>query len=155
MLCCGSKYNPWVTYALKFLPSETIRQIGDKLAFYSTAEKDACRVARSICEQREIILLSERILPKKGDDSKERYFIFVVLHEIVHVVKRHRSPLLDSLTPEESEAQEKEADELALSWFNDYVKNNRHLNLLPLTPEEIDEAKRKNQERMRRVYEGG
>lgn len=97
LISCGSRYDPWVRYALKYLPHDILLEFGGKLAFFSTAEEDACRVARAICEQREIILLSERILPVGGDDSKERYFVFAVLHEIVHAVKKHRSPLLDRL----------------------------------------------------------
>jgi hypothetical protein len=150
IISCGSKYDPWVRYVLKYLPSNILREFGDKLAFFSTAEKDACRVARAICEQHEIILLSERILPAGGDDSKERYFVFAVLHEIAHAVKQHLSPLLDRLTQEEIAAQEKEADDLALSWFNDYVEDNKHLNIERLTLEEIEKAKRENQELMKK-----
>jgi len=152
-ISCGSRYDPWVRYALKYLPPNILLEFGDKLAFFSTTEKDACRVARAICEQREIILLSERILPKRGDDSKERYFVFAVLHEIAHAVKQHRSPLLDRLSQEEVAVQQKEADDLALSWFNDFVEKNKQLNLRPLTPEEIAEAKRKNQELMIKALE--
>jgi hypothetical protein len=151
IISCGSKYDPWIRYALKYLPSKILREFGDKLAFFSTAEKDACRVARAIIgEQREIIILSERILPNKDDDNEVRYFVFVVLHEIAHAYKQHRSPKLDRLSQNEIVAQEAEADELALLWFNDFVDNNRNLNLKPLKREEIEEAKRKNQELMKK-----
>ena len=148
-ISCGSRYNPWVRYALKYLPPDILLEFGNKLAFFSTAEKDACRVARAICEQRDIILLSERILPESGDDSKARYFVFAVLHEIAHAVKRHPSPLLDRLSQEEIAAQQKEADDLALSWFNDYGEKNKHLNIAPLTLGEIEKAKSKNQALMK------
>lgn len=157
MLQCGSRYNNWVAHALKYLPSEILLKLKEKLAFYSIAEKDACRIARAICENREIILLSERILPKRGareDDSSVRYFIFVVLHEIAHAIMKHRSPLLDKLSQQEVSAQEKEADELAFSWFNGHVKERNNFYLKPLTNEEIKEAKRKNQDLMRKAYEG-
>jgi len=150
IISCGSRYDPWVRYALKYLPTNILFECKDKLAFFSTAEKDACRVPSAICEQGEIILLSERILPKKGDDSKERYFVFVVLHEIAHAVKQHQSPLLDRLSQDEISAQKKEADELALSWFNDYVEKNKHLNIEPLTLGEIEKVKSKNQELMKK-----
>ena len=88
-------------------------------------------------------------MPKKGDDSKERYFVFVILHEIAHAVKQHSSPLLDRLTQEQIAAQEQEADEQALSWFNDYVEKNMHLNLKLLTHDEIEAVKRINQELMK------
>ena len=71
-----------------------------------------------------------------------RYFIFVVLHEIAHVVKNHRSPLLDKLTKEENEAQEKEADDLAIDWFNAYIATRNSPYLKSITPDEITESKR-------------
>jgi len=159
MLYCGNRYNYnfWVAHALKYLPADIFFEFRDKLAFYSTAERDACRVARAIGEEREIILLSERILPKsraEEDHSEVRYFIFVVLHEVAHAVKKHRSPLLDKLTHEEASAQEKEADDLALTWFNDHVKERNNPYLKPLIFEEVEEAKRKNRELMKKLYEG-
>lgn len=157
MLHCGSRYNSWVAHALKYLPPEVLFEFKDQLAFYSTAQRDACRVARDICEGKEIILLSERILPKKGAQeyhSQVRYFIFGVLHEIAHALQNHRSPLLDNLSGDEVSAQEKEADELALSWFNDHVRRRNNRYLKPIAFEEIEEAKRTNLQLMNRAYEG-
>lgn len=156
MLHCGENYNRWVEIALQYLPEEIFNEYKEKLAIYSTAHLDACRVARRICEEREIILLSERILPKAGaveDHSHVRYFIFSVLHEVAHAVQKHRSPLYDKLTREEKSAQEKEADDLALTWFNDHVKIRNNPNLKPLTPEETKEAQAKNLELMNKLYE--
>lgn len=87
-------------------------------------------------------------------DPKARYFIYVVLHEVAHATKKHKSPIFDNLTRDQLEAQEKEADELALSWFNDHVvkKNNEHL--FPITKEEIKVAEDKNQELMKKVMNG-
>ena len=157
MLHCGSRYNFWVAHAIKYLPEDVSVQVVHRLAIFSTAEHDACRVARAICEEREIILLSERILPKKGareDQPQVRYFIFVVLHEIAHAYKKHRSPLYDGLSQEEVDAQEKEADDLAFAWFNMHVqaRNNPHLH--PLTYQEIKIAQGKNQQLMNRLYRG-
>lgn len=157
MLYCGSQYDNWVTNALEYLPSDILFEIKDNIVFFSTAEVDGLRVVRDICEAREIILLSERILPKRGykeDDSEVRYFIFVILHEVAHAVKKHRSQLFDNLTPQDSSAQEKEADDLALSWFNDHVKESNNSYLKPLTFQEVKEAKEKNQELMKKLYEG-
>ena len=158
MLFCGMRYNPWVKYALKHLPPAILSELRDKLAFFLTGNKDACRLPRAICEQKEIILLSEHILPKEDvgrdqSDKKVRYFVFVVLHEIAHAVKKHRSPLIDKLSANESKAQEKEANELALSWFNDHVRNMNNLRLKPLTYEEIEKEQAKNQEAMTKAFE--
>lgn len=93
-------------------------------------------------------MLSERLFPKGNvteDHPDVRYLIFVVLHEIVHALQKHRSPLLDGLTSEESAAQEAEADRLALDWFNAHIRrrNNRHLR--ELTEDEVKSAQAKNQ----------
>jgi hypothetical protein len=157
MLHCGSRYNTWVENALHYMPPNILNEYKEKLAFVSTGQNDACRVARALCEQREIIVLSERILPKAkvNEASREvRYFTFVVLHEFAHVVKKHRSPLLDNLTPAEFEAQEKEAHELALTWYNAYVEAKANPHLPILMEEEIEEAKAKSREFMEAAYQG-
>ena len=127
MLNCGRDHNWWLELALKYLPEDVFDQTQGK-AFYLHLRltRDACRVARHYCQTREIILISERILPgenvKDETDYRTRYFIYVVLHEVAHAIKKHKSPIFDNLTRDEFEAQEKEADELAITWFNDHVK---------------------------------
>ena len=85
---CGS----WVYHALKYLPPELFAEWKDKLAFYSTTGRDACHVSLSISQEREIILLSERIVPSDGNLAAARYFIFAVLHEVAHAVRKHEPP---------------------------------------------------------------
>jgi hypothetical protein len=70
----------------------------------------------------------------------------------VHAIKRHRSPLYDSLTPQQIAEQEAKADELALEWFNDHVGAIEHPGLPPLTLEEIEEAKSKSRTLMDKLY---
>lgn len=158
MLDCGREHNWWFELALKYLPEDVFDQHKESFLFTSTATRDACRVARHYCQTREIILISERILPgqnvKIETDPKARYFIYVVLHEVAHAIKKHKSPIFDNLTKNEYGAQEKEADELAMSWFNDHVvkRNNEHL--FPITKEEIKVAQDKNQELMQKMKAG-
>jgi hypothetical protein len=157
MLECGSNYNPWIQIALKYLPEEIFDEHKESLAFVSTANKDASRLARHLCENREIILLSERILPKMNAREyhpEVRYFIYVVLHEVVHAIKKHKSPIFDNLTAEEVQVQEEEADEIALDWFNQHVEELNNPKLKPLTEEEIKIEQKKNQELMRKLYSG-
>lgn len=157
MLNCGSYYNSWVQHALRYLPKKILDENKESLVFVSTAQKDGSRLARKTCESREIILLSERILPKrnaKENQPEVRYFIYVVLHEAAHAIKKHKSPLFDNLTEEEVKAQEKEADELALDWFNQYIEERDHPHLKPLTKEEIEAEKEKNRKLMKKLYEG-
>jgi len=132
---CGS----WVYHALKFLPPELFGEWKDKLAFYSTTGRDACRVSRSISQEREIILLSERIVPSDtGNVWAARYFIFAVLHDIAHAVRNHKPPgeIADN------QAQEDEADKIALAWFNEHVQEKGHPDFKKLTMEEVDTARR-------------
>ncbi len=157
MLHCGGRYNGWVQNALECLPQDVLDQFKDSLAFVSTVESDGFRVARALCENREIIVLSERIFPRKGmkeDDPAVRYFTFAVFHEVVHAYLKHRSPMFDGITPKENTAQETEADALALRWYNEYVTKKGNPYLPKLTVGEIERAKKKNQAEMEAVYEG-
>ena len=158
VLGCGYIHNRWLEIALKYLPEDLFDQNTKGFLFTSTVTRDACRVARHYCQTREIILISERILPGRnvGDETKPkaRYFIYVVLHEIAHAIRAHSSPLLDNLTKEDCEAQETEADELAMKWFNDHVEKRNNEHLLPITKEEIKEAQEKNQIVMKTLKDG-
>ncbi len=156
MIDCGDYYNQWVENALKFyLPFEILNEYKEKLVFISTAKCDACRIARYYFKNREVILLSDRILPKCGDSEGQanvRYFIFTVLHEIAHAIKKHKSPKFDNLSEEESQAQEDEADILALNWFNQGIKKRNNKYLKPLSEEEIKIQQDKNIELMEKLY---
>ena len=132
-----------VKTALKYLPESELHSLSGNLYITSTTSRGACRLSRALCETKEIIILSERIMPPQKpseDDEIFRYFIFVVLHEVAHVIKKHRSPLYDELTLEEAEKQEDEANKLALDWFNAHVINRRNPNLQELSQEEIERS---------------
>lgn len=157
MLDCGDFYNGWVEIALGYLPIEVFDEQKENLVFVSTAQRDGCRLARKNCEDREVILLSERVLPKsraKEDDSNVRYFIFVLLHEVVHAIKKHKSPKFDSLSDADNQAQETEADSLALEWFNQHIAALNSPYMKPLTVEEIEVAQEHNQQKMKEQYNG-
>lgn len=158
MLDCGFTHNWWLKRALKYLPEGLFYKNTEGFLFTSTANRDACRVARHYCQSREIILISERILPGKNvlneADPKARYFIYVVLHEVAHAVRKHKSPEFDDLTKDEIEAQEKEADEFAMSWFNGHVAERKNEQLLPITKQEIKAAQDKNKKLMGEMKAG-
>lgn len=157
MLDCGDRYNQWVQNALEYLPRNVLDEHKDRLAFLAMAHRDGCRVARVLRENRGIIILSEHILPKAGaaeGQADVRYFIYTVLHEVVHAVKQHRSPLYDSLTPKEVAAQESEADDLALKWFNDHISALGNPHLPPLTREDVDAAQARSRATMDRIFGG-
>lgn len=157
MLDCGYQYNQWVQIALEYLPPEVLDENKEKLLFISTAERDACRVARHYCESREIILLSDRIFPKQGANGGQpevRYFIFTVLHEVAHAIKKHKSPKFDNLSEQENQSQEEEADAIALEWFNEHVEELNNPYIKPITIAEIDEMREKNKIIMEQLYKG-
>jgi hypothetical protein len=157
MIDCGDRYNKWVENALIYLPVEILNEHKENLVFISTSQRDACRVARAYCENREVIVLSDRVLPKRGADegqSEVRYFIYTVLHEVAHAIKKHKSPKFDALTPQEVESQEKEADELSLSWFNQHVAEVGNPHIIPITVEEIQGVQERHQVLMEKLYEG-
>lgn len=157
MLVCGNRYNDWVEAALRYLPAEILDTYKEDLVFLSTTQMDACRVARRYCESREIIILSERILPKKGAHSsqpKVRYFIFVVLHEIAHAIMKHKSPKFDKLSVAQNRTQEQEADMLSFNWFNTHIEESNDGYSRPLTREELERERAKNRQRMEQLYAG-
>lgn len=158
VLDCRYWHNLWLKVALEYLPKNLFDQNAKGFLFTSTAYRDACRIARHYCQTREIILISERVLPGKKivdeTDPKARYFIYVVLHEVAHAVRKHKSPELDNLTKDEIEAQEREADVLAISWFNDHVRERKSEHLLPIKKQEIEAAQSKNKEMMKKIKAG-
>ena len=127
MIDCGGDYaNAAVRSVLEdYLPPDVLSAFNGRLAFVSTTCVDGVRLTKSFCRDREIIVLSERIIPAKAGDEEfhpsYRYFIFVVLHEIAHACRDHLSPSWDGLTAEEVEIQERETDDLALKWFNEHA----------------------------------
>jgi len=121
MLDCGP-YDRWVEIALGYLPHEILEEHKESLAF----------------------------IANEGQ-SEVRYFFYVVLHEVAHAIKKHRSPQYDSLTDEEFEAQEKEADDLAFRWFNDHITALANPYLPAITDEEIKLPQTKSQEVMQRL----
>ena len=146
------EYDSRISRILKeCLPQEVLNDLREKLAIMSTCYCDGFRVARRICSEKEIIILSERIFPKRGakwDSCEMRYFTFAILHEIAHVYKNHRSPKLDKLTEKEVEDDEEEANQIAFSWYNAYVKRKDNPYLKPLTIDEVIMMKEKNKKLM-------
>lgn len=147
LIDCGGDYaNAAVRSVLEnYLPSDVLNAFDGRLAFVSTTGVDGLRLTKSFCRDRDVIVLSERIIPVRSDDEEfhpdYRYFIFVVLHEIAHACKDHLSPLSDDLTAAQAESQSREAEELALEWFNEHASTT--LFQPPLTVVEIEELREK------------
>jgi hypothetical protein len=144
---CGADYaNAAVRSVLEdYLPADVLSAFDGRLAFISTTGVDGVRLTKSFCRDRDVIVLSERIIPVRSDDEEfhpgYRYFIFVVLREIAHACKDHLSPLSDDLTAAQVESQGREAEELALKWFNEHASTT--LFQPPLTIAEVEELREK------------
>jgi hypothetical protein len=149
LIDCGGHYaNAAVRSVLEdYLPPDVLGAFAGRLAFVSTTGVDGVRLTRSFCRDRDVIVLSERILPVKSGDEEfhpgYRYFIFVVLREIAHACKDHLSALSDDLTAAQLETQTREANELALKWFNEHASTT--LFQPPITIAEVEELSSKVQ----------
>ena len=152
MLRCSPESNSWLEHTLKnSLPYEVLEEWQDGIAYISAEGRDAFRINKALRESRELIFLSEHIAPSPGmneADAIVRYFMFVCLHETVHAIKQHRPR--NEITQEENEAQESEADELALQWINDYLRERNHPDMPLLTTKEIEAAQARNRDLMLR-----
>jgi hypothetical protein len=152
MLQCSPESNHWLEHALtNYLPYELLEQWQDRIAYISAEQRDAFRINKALRESRELIFLSEHIAPSPGMNEADpvvRYFTFVCLHETVHAIRQHRPP--NEITVEENNAQEAEADRLALQWINDYLKERSHPDMPLMTEEEIARAQARNRELMSR-----
>jgi hypothetical protein len=148
MLQCGADANSLLEHVLiYYFPRQLLDEWKDRLVFLSGARADAFRVGKKLREEREIIVISERIIPKGGgvaeDDPGRRYFVFAALHELAHVVRQHKPP--NEITADENRAQEAEADELAFGWFNAYIRRRKHPDLGEFTRKELNAAIAKSQ----------
>ncbi len=149
LIDCGGDYaNAAVRSALDdYLPPDVLSAFDGRLALVSTAAVDGLRLTKSFCRDRDVIVLSERIIPVKSGDEEfhpgYRYFIFVVLREIAHACKDHLSALSDDLTAAQLEIQTREANELALNWFNEHASTT--LFQPPITIAEVEELSSKVQ----------
>ena len=116
-------HEHWIHIALEYVPSEVQKSEFENLAIIGLGRVGGCRLPKRYRE-REVVLLSDWVFPpagqSEGDDSG-RFFIVTLLHEIVHAVRKHKSPRLDSLSHSQIQDQEAEADEVAVNWFNLYV----------------------------------
>jgi hypothetical protein len=151
MLQCSARTNGWLEHALKdCLPIEILDEWKDKLAFISTAKSDAFRIAKRTREERELIFISEHIVPPQGvaeDHPDVRYLVFAALHEVVHVIKQHKPP--NEISEDTNNAQEAEADALAFKWFNAYIKRTKNPYLKEFAKEELTVATEKNSEKLK------
>ena len=138
MFDCSYDAEQWIRRALKCVPEGVWDRIQREPAFICMDTSDGRRIVREICDAHEIILFSERVVPRgplREDHPKVRYFWYIALHEVAHAYCDHVSPKTISVA--KNAAQEDAADELAYSWFNAYLKSK---NLQEFTAAELNIA---------------
>jgi hypothetical protein len=132
--------------ALNYLPAVVTEKLRGKLAIITTTNRRGIRLSPKLCNENEIILLSEDCFPVVGRlPTREdfRYFIFLVLHEVAHAYFEHKCPYCDNLTKDESDENENEATDNAIEWFNLSVASNHITDQKMLDKEEILEFENK------------
>jgi len=133
--------------ALNYLPEEIYDYIYGRVAI-TMLKSDACVLAPEIHNYEKIIILSPWIFPYKpivGDKEyrKYNYFIYCILHEVAHIILKHKSP--PNCSAQENAKQEDDANNLALQWFNSYVSESKKIGMLPISIEEITVQQELNQ----------
>jgi hypothetical protein len=132
LIDCGVD-SGMVWAALQYLPADILQEYKNKIAFFCCADTDGLRISRETIQGRDVIILSERIFYEPNKHIKNtplslpegRYFVYIVLHEVAHVIKKHGSlqgPHGEFMASDEYKYQEKEAKNQALKWFNDHAK---------------------------------
>jgi hypothetical protein len=126
--------------ALDCLPSFVVDDLRNRLAIFTMTHRRGIRLSRPLCENYEIIFLSEEVFPRSGGFVHEdgfRYFIFIVLHEVAHAYFKHKCPLFDKITPEEINKNEAEATTKAIEWFNMHISRAGITDQKPMVDDEI------------------
>ena len=148
----GQFHSVWLDQALKYLPTDVYNDIKNRVIIVSNPERAGCRIPRSVCDKKEIVVISELLYPEYGKDENSlsaRYLIFVVLHEIAHAKLNHLSPVYDGLSKEDNDRQEMAASKMAYSWFNE-AANKRGLK--EISQEEVAAGEKNACLRAKRYY---
>ena len=122
MLHGGDKFNMWAEIALRdYLPKVIFHDLKEDLSFFCGSHADGSHIPKSVVGDREIIIISERVLPPSGTRAKDpdgQNFIKIIFHEVAHAYLKHKSQFFDQLTQEQADQQEVEANELAYKWLD-------------------------------------
>jgi len=121
-LDCSLIAKDWIYHALDMIPDDIWGVYQDKIVIVCMDSSDGRRLTHSFCAGKEIIMLSERVVPRGPlceDNPIVRYFWFVILHEIAHAICHHQSPA--EITDDANNEQEQEANGLAFGWLNAYL----------------------------------
>jgi Zn-dependent peptidase ImmA (M78 family) len=110
----GSKQNKKaIASVILLLPKDTIKTLIDTTWFVSGYDETFGFVlSKNDIKNRNIIFLSDNLFKES-----ELQITYTILHEIGHVILKHRNSFDDIQSKREIEKQEKEADEFALEYL--------------------------------------
>ncbi len=136
---CSDSAKINIIHALQCIPLDQINHL--KILFVCIDSSDARRLIIENYRDFEIIVISEFVVPrewKTEDDWLKKYFNYVVLHEVAHAVLKHKSPR--TLDIDQARMQEMDADSLAMTWLNGYLKSK---GMEPYTIEILEESQQR------------
>lgn len=107
--------------AIDYLPKSLIKDWPkQKIAIITMYGRTGIRVSKSLRENREMIIISERLFPRDGIFEEHpiyKHFIFVVLHEIAHIFLDHP----EIIPEDEKDEYEGAAHKQAKKWYDKHV----------------------------------
>jgi Zn-dependent peptidase ImmA (M78 family) len=104
-----------IAKAIANLPKKIVDWATERLVFISSCD-DCCAFTLNLKEWKHLIGFI--FLCEELRKEPEKTQTFMVAHEIAHRKLRHLSPILSNLSNEQTDAQEQEADDLALKWLS-------------------------------------
>ena len=110
----SDEFRGLLAQALSKLPKTVVEWASENLLFISSTEDTPafCVSKEEWNQKRGLVFLCETL----KDESREKR-PFTVAHEIAHQKLGHRSPIFSNLSREETENQERQADQLAEKWL--------------------------------------
>lgn len=101
--------------AISKLPRNIVEWATEKLLFVSSSQEYwAFSLSKKEWKHKRGFIFLSTYLKNESEEKQT----FSVAHEIAHQKLRHKSPIFSNLTHEETQRQEKEADELAKKWLS-------------------------------------
>lgn len=110
----GTRYTiPKICKALLHLPDDTLKYVCKRVWFISSSDDAWAFVMKgSEVKNRYLIYLSDELFQENDDQ-----ITYTILHEVGHVVLKHRNSIGYSQTKTEIRMQEKEADAFAKKYI--------------------------------------
>ena len=103
-----------ILWSLAKIPARVIDRLSKKCLILVPAECETrgMHVPRKLLQGKEVIVLAEGIFNLPLEEAE-----WIVQHEVAHFWLRHKSSVLETMSNEDAERQESEADEQVAKWL--------------------------------------